>query len=627
MAAAVDQALLQDGDQITLGDTILAFQIGAGPGEANPAVVLERLRRLDVLWLELSAAVARADEPAFANGVEQLVAGPLREAIGYRIDAHVPGYRGIAGAVVSNAMLWIRHSRFPIMFVAYDRTRDVLGDLVRQIELAKVGTYFAMIVVVPTEATRDHMTALRQSLRDTVYRYDFVVLEHEHIRELVERGTSRGLVQLIMDQGVDLGSLSPFVVRGPVPESMFFGREREVKQIAQSSTAYAVVGGRRIGKSSMLMKLKRLFSYDPGSEPIYLNCEDKFELEDFLAGMSDALEVDDLPDLRSLRPALKGYRQKSGKRLVCLLDEVDELVARDLQDGGESRLLQTLRALAFEDEARFVLSGSRTLNRLGHDPKSPLFNFCEWMTVGMLDARSVEEIVTKPLEQLGFLLTDPVAIVSRIMRATGGHPNLVQWLCDRLVRTTSGQRISVATVNEVADNTAYHDHLVETIWGDATPVERLATLVVPAPEFSRADFETAMRGYGVVDAEWSPKRSRPCNSFRLSRGRAANSGSSMRSSSAWCGGPATWRARSPASGARWRPERRNVRRPGAGQPGWRRVRRPLRRADPDGRVAAIVALRRRAVGRPSDRQDQPVASPASTPRDTLSVRVCQSRGD
>lgn len=497
----VDQALLQDGDQIELGDTILAFQVGAGHGEANPAVVDERLRRLDALWLELSAAVARADEPAFAEVVEQLVAGPLREAIGYRIDAHVPQYRGIAGAVVSNAMLWIRHSRFPIMFVAYDRTRDVLGDLVRQIELAKVGTYFAMIVVVPTEATRDQMTALRQSLRDTVYRYDFVVLELEHIRELVERGTARGLVQLIMDQGVDLGSLSPFVVRGPVPESMFFGREREVKQIAQSSTAYAVVGGRRIGKSSMLMKLKRLFSYDPGSEPIYLNCEDKFELEDFLAGMSDALEVADLPDLRSLRPALKAYRRKSGRRLVCLLDEVDELVARDLQDGSESRLLPTLRALAFEDEARFVLSGSRTLNRLGHDPKSPLFNFCEWMTVGMLDARSVEEIVTKPLEQLGFVLTDPVAIVSRMMVATGGHPNLVQWLCDRLVRTTSGQRISVATVNEAADNTAYHDHLVETIWGDATPVERLATLVVPAPEFSRADFETAMRGYGVVDAD------------------------------------------------------------------------------------------------------------------------------
>jgi hypothetical protein len=263
----IDQALLQDGDQITLGDTILAFQIGAGPGEANPAVVRERLRRLDVLWLKLSAAVARADEPAFAKVVDQLVAGPLREALGYRIDAHVPGYRGMAGAVVSNAMLWIRHSRFPIMFVAYDRTRDVLGDLVRQIELAKVGTYFAIIVVVPTQATRDQMTALRQSLRDTVYRYDFVVLEHDQIRELVERGTSRGLVQLIMDQGIDLGSLSPFVVRGPVPESMFFGREREVKQIAQSSTAYAVVGGRRIGKSSMLMKLKRLFSYDPGSEP------------------------------------------------------------------------------------------------------------------------------------------------------------------------------------------------------------------------------------------------------------------------------------------------------------------------------------------------------------------------
>ena len=60
--------------------------------------------------------------------------------------------------------------------------------------------------------------------------------------------------------------------------------------------------------------------------------------------------------------------------------------------------------------------------------------------------RSVEEIVTKPLEQLGFLLTDPRDRLPD-HAATGGHPNLVQWFRDRLVRTTSGQRISVATVN------------------------------------------------------------------------------------------------------------------------------------------------------------------------------------
>lgn len=495
----VVEARLQDGDQIGIGAVTCTFVIGSGAPSPSAVVTKGRVLQFDADWEELSSAVADRDAQTFADVAGRLVAGPLREAIGYRVEDNIPTYRGIAGSVVNNAMLWIRHSRFPILFVAYDRHREILSDLVRQVELAKVGTYFALVIVVPAEGMREQAASLRQSFRDSVYRYDFVVLTREHVRELVEGGTSRSLVRLIMDQGVDLGSLSPYVVRGPVPETMFFGREREVKLIAQSSAAYAVVGGRRIGKSSMLMKLKRLFGYDPAIEPVYLNCEDKFDLQDFLEGMTDALDVGPIADLKSLRPALKASARRSGKQLVCLLDEVDELVARDVNRGGGARLLQALRALAFEEQARFVLSGSRTLNRLGHDPKSPLFNFCEWMIVGMLDARIVTEILTKPLEQLGFRLTDPSAIVTRMMRATGGHPNLVQWLCDRLVRTTGGQRITLATLEQAADNPAYHEHLIETMWGDASPVERLASLVMSTTTFSRIDYETAMQAHGVHD--------------------------------------------------------------------------------------------------------------------------------
>ena len=108
--------------------------------------------------------------------------------------------------------------------------------------------------------------------------------------------------------------------------------------------------------------------------------------------------------------------------------------------------------------------------------------------------------MTKPLEQLGFHLGDPTALVGRMMRATGGHPNLVQWLSDRLVTTTPGRRITVATLDAAAATPAYQEHLIETTWGDATPLERLASLAVTTIEFTRSQYEAAMARYGITDA-------------------------------------------------------------------------------------------------------------------------------
>ena len=39
---------------------------------------------------------------------------------------------------------------------------------------------------------------------------------------------------MILRQGIGLHSLSPYVVNGPVPERMFFGREQEVKVVSQN---------------------------------------------------------------------------------------------------------------------------------------------------------------------------------------------------------------------------------------------------------------------------------------------------------------------------------------------------------------------------------------------------------
>ncbi len=217
------------------------------------------------------------DKDRFIQVAERLATGPLREALGFTVERTISYYRGIIGFMVEAPLLWIRHSRFPILFVAYDRCcSDILTDVVKQIEMAKATEYFALLIAVPVAGgTGNEAEELRLAVSDSVYRHDFVVLDRQHLASIIAQNSARRLVEIILAQGIELTSLSPYVIRGPVPPNMFFGREQEIKLISQAITQanYALVGGRRIGKSSILQSLERLLARDPRFHSYYWNCD------------------------------------------------------------------------------------------------------------------------------------------------------------------------------------------------------------------------------------------------------------------------------------------------------------------------------------------------------------------
>jgi hypothetical protein len=54
-------------------------------------------------------------------------------------------------------------------------------------------------------------------------------------------------------------------------------------------------------------------------------------------------------------------------------------------------------------------------------------------------------------------------------------------------------------VDDVARSPEFCAHLVETTWGDATPLERLITLAVDQPAFTQTDIEQSASLHGVAD--------------------------------------------------------------------------------------------------------------------------------
>ena len=335
-----------------------------------------------------------------------------------------------------------------------------------------------------------------------MYRLDFVVLDREQLASIIAHNSSRRLIEIILEQVDDLSVLSPYVVRGPVPGKMFFGRESEIKTISQSIRRgdYAVVGGRRIGKSSVLLRLNRLLGDDPHYHAIYLDCEAHFTDDDFFAAVCEHVNGPVEDDPRSFRQMVTRLREASSpKKVVFLLDEIDELLAFDAERRPAGQLFKTLRAASQEGVCRFVFSGSRTLSSHLRDPRSPFFNFCDAITLGRLEEQSVAEIVRKPMHQLGINMPDEEHLIARLIDLSSCHPNIAQWMCDRLVRSSVERRITQEVLEHVATMAEFQEQYVSTAWGDATALEKLISLVMSGPSFSWEEVVQALADHGVHD--------------------------------------------------------------------------------------------------------------------------------
>ncbi len=296
-------------------------------------------------------------------------------------------------------------------------------------------------------------------------------------------GEELGTVVVLRDipEQVDLLTISPFVTVGPTSDRVFFGREREMQEVTGriESFSYAIIGGRRIGKSSLLGRLHRVHLPIVGFRTLYHDCSTTPTYDSFLAAsIHDWRSEPPLNAPETFEDLLKA--PPTEWPLVLLLDEADKLVPADRADGW--RLFNKLRALANSRQLRVVLSGERTLREALRDPTGPLFNFANEMLLGPLDFKAVKELVTQPMQQLEIELVDREALVRRIYDFTSGHPNIVQRLCSHLIEQINEQgvhRITLENVNAVIEDAQFQEiDFLQTYWEAATPLERIITLVL-----------------------------------------------------------------------------------------------------------------------------------------------------
>ncbi len=436
-------------------------------------------------------------EEAFKSVTSQMV-DQLCMLLGFtRVEERT--YQGLIGYVVRAAALRLKiPPRFPIIFVPrHDASEQDLNTLRDLMGVMNMVSYFALIVDLRDAPPSDPRLALKRVVRQAIH--DFIVLDGADIRDLLAaRDHGKRLVELILSQ-VDLTVVSPYVTSGPVPANMFFGREYELKTIVRTirDTNFAIVGGRKIGKTSVLARVHQLLQETPEFKPFYLDCQAVRSHADFFEAI-DTMWRTPLPT-----PTIEGFRRMAtelpdqfpNRTLVMLFDEIDGLLQKDLQSGEQ--LFQILRALSQEGRLRFIFCGEKVLNESLHNPNQVFFNFCNLMPLTYLNPAEARRVVVEPMQEMGITLEDHGALADEIVELAAGHPNIVQFICQKLIEQINQRRerhIRRTDLQVVSQSAQFAEYFAEVSWGHADALERLITLLMlDQPEVTVGEVAESLR--------------------------------------------------------------------------------------------------------------------------------------
>jgi hypothetical protein len=274
----------------------------------------------------------------------------------------------------------------------------------------------------------------------------------------------------------------------------------------QGKPAVGLVGQRRIGKTSLLNKIKRDGLPETHLLPVLLNIQgiagDYDFLNDTARQMAELLDTtrptldrsEPYADFKDFLLGLKSTLNR--RRFLLMLDEADLIPQRRLGD----LLPGFLRALMQEPEYPTLLlfCGTHALKRVSRDYASILFNTTQFRTVSYMTQAESAEVLEKPSS--GILEFDPT-VLEEAYRLTRGQPLLLQSLGAALINRfnavvfNGGERSRYVNLNDLNQaatelveqgNAAFENH-----WEDSDPATHrvLSALAWATPETIRGQLD------------------------------------------------------------------------------------------------------------------------------------------
>ncbi|MEA3439127.1 MAG: AAA family ATPase [Chloroflexota bacterium] len=355
----------------------------------------------------------------------------------------------------STPVIWVK--REDLESGSPHHVMDSIADVIRELNLSR------KIVIVSVDG--DALTHYRS--RTHLVHSLVLIGAEEQKRVLSSRRPTGELLDIISGQ-IPIANLSPYETRAPVTGSRFFGREYEITRILSNpDTNHAVLGIRRIGKTSLLREIERILKeeQDP-AHVVYLECSDLLSSDDYIREVVRKLNPRELPRLHMQKYVfffpdfLERMSRAHKKKLIFLLDEIDNLV---IVQRGDWDLIRMLRASANKGACQYIMAGYREAMREQYMLDSPFYNFAQEIRLSEFTRQQARELITIPMENLRVRIRNKDEVVNRIFEETAGHPNLIQYYCLILLRRLDqmGEReITPDSLIDVYSDEGFKSHLL-----------------------------------------------------------------------------------------------------------------------------------------------------------------------
>jgi len=251
-----------------------------------------------------------------------------------------------------------------------------------------------------------------------------------------------------------------------VPPEMFYGREEEKRMILDPNGACFIYGGRRLGKTALLLTAQREFhNSEQGRIAIWLDLKSLLARNgtrlsslwgELAYQLKESAKRDgqDFPEFNNLSrqttantliAAIKEWLNTNPeRRLLLLLDEADRFLDLDsrVERGEAFTYVTRLKDLMTSTERRVkvIFAGLHNVQRTTHLSNHPLTRLGSPVCAGPLldngagrsEVQAAIDLIQRPLAALGYRFEQP-QLIRRILWQTNYYPNLIQLYCHRLL--------------------------------------------------------------------------------------------------------------------------------------------------------------------------------------------------
>jgi WD40 repeat protein len=400
------------------------------------------LVRANVARSRLDTAVAFVRSPA-----PEARARALAERLELRLDGKMQTTdKGTAciDAMTSERLL-LNLSRIRLAFPPAGAAADeILADLRRTFPATE-----PMTVIVPADRQQD--AALRAITADRTE--PAAALSGPALTGIFLSPQPLTVFAQALSQQVPPARLSAYQRGGGVSRAgAFFGREKELATVLNRDPAnYFLVGGRQVGKSSLLKELKRRIDARGEIDCTYVALSGA----DLAAPLAAALGI----QAATMAEICAHLTRPESRLRYLFIDEADRFIVREARTGY--RDLAMFRRLSEEGRVHFIFAGYWDLYRtMVYEYNSPLRNFGEQIRLGMLDEAACLRLATEPMAALNLHYESPL-LVTGIYRATAGRANLMTIVCAEIINSLAqrDRMISLALVRKVLHGFALRSQL------------------------------------------------------------------------------------------------------------------------------------------------------------------------